>query len=300
MQKQLGSPPLARGKEVKIGPYTAYARITPACAGKRPASEIAPCGLEDHPRLRGEKLPPKSSSSQIRGSPPLARGKVPISRQMMQRIRITPACAGKRPGIDKKGSIRGDHPRLRGEDIFNTGAYGAMAGSPPLARGKGSQPAGSVDDDRITPACAGKSVPWHRRGQFYQDHPRLRGETWELAHSRMSTAGSPPLARGKSIHLIIQRVSLWDHPRLRGEKDRLVSSDQALEGSPPLARGKVEIVNRSGAFRRDHPRLRGEKPSGWCCTTRTRGSPPLARGKAFSSWIPSRCQGITPACAGKS
>ena len=51
-----GSPPHARGKD-PIGPIPFLRRrITPACAGKSLYVENAALSLEDHPRMRGEKL----------------------------------------------------------------------------------------------------------------------------------------------------------------------------------------------------------------------------------------------------
>ena len=50
-----GSPPLTRGKEDQIDVAARRARITPAYAGKRVVMSRPVVGLEDHPRLRGEK-----------------------------------------------------------------------------------------------------------------------------------------------------------------------------------------------------------------------------------------------------
>ena len=72
---QSGSPPLARGKAQLLDILCHLAGITPACAGK--SAEIAADldGLEDHPRLRGEKAFGHSDAQTYEGSPPLARGK---------------------------------------------------------------------------------------------------------------------------------------------------------------------------------------------------------------------------------
>ena len=50
-----GSPPRARGKAGSRPYASAFIRITPACAGKRPVSFGFLAQLWDHPRVRGEK-----------------------------------------------------------------------------------------------------------------------------------------------------------------------------------------------------------------------------------------------------
>ena len=69
-----------------------------------------------------------------------------------------------------------DHPRLRGEKGSYAAIYRAIAGSPPLTRGKGVLPFYSIFLHRITPAYAGKSAASVSSSAFEQDHPRLRGE----------------------------------------------------------------------------------------------------------------------------
>ena len=52
----IGSPPRVRGKAPPIPRPIAFARITPACAGKRCRSTRSRCRSGDHPRVCGEKL----------------------------------------------------------------------------------------------------------------------------------------------------------------------------------------------------------------------------------------------------
>ena len=49
-----GSPPLARGKQIKAFCMGKILRITPACAGKTSDSTHKVAAFKDHPRLRGE------------------------------------------------------------------------------------------------------------------------------------------------------------------------------------------------------------------------------------------------------
>ena len=52
-----GSPPRARGEVDVPLPDDWCPRITPACAGRRPHPHGAQVTNEDHPRVRGEKVP---------------------------------------------------------------------------------------------------------------------------------------------------------------------------------------------------------------------------------------------------
>ena len=90
----------------------------------------------DHPRLRGENPGLSLGPPGRRGSPPLARGKPQIAAKLCHPAGITPACAGKTRSTDLRGANIEDHPRLRGENKNEVDEAKAMAGSPPLARGK--------------------------------------------------------------------------------------------------------------------------------------------------------------------
>ena len=96
---RMGSPPLTRGKDVRLECESAEQRITPAHAGKRLHRGRARTWRKDHPRSRGEKV--GGILSGIREG------------------RITPAHAGKRWAASCRASWR--------------------AGSPPLTRGKGTR-----------------------------------------------------------------------------------------------------------------------------------------------------------------
>ena len=334
-----GSPPLARGKVTDKNFFAFAARITPACAGKRAARASAAFAAADHPRLRGEKLMSSGIINSVKGSPPLARGKADSITLSQILHRITPACAGKSDSLRFTCHDVKDHPRLRGEKIWHFSSTEARRGSPPLARGKADDQRMAKRGAGITPACAGKSPTKNDRGNSFGDHPRLRGEKFDVLFRYFDIGGSPPLARGKVIlsaaemkkqgitpacagkrEQQLNRVfPARDHPRLRGEK--LPSTFRALAqaGSPPLARGKVlspacqselDRITPACAGKRtsaichppslkDHPRLRGEKYIPGTNVTPAQGSPPLARGKVSPIPSSSAAMGITPACAGK-
>ena len=110
-----GSPPHARGKVLRRGCRFVVDGITPACAGKRKLGQLFRAGIQDHPRMRGEKPHVHRVRFYAVGSPPHARGKVTITRIPSGIFGITPACAGKREGSPAGFGYVEDHPRMRGE-----------------------------------------------------------------------------------------------------------------------------------------------------------------------------------------
>ena len=91
-----GSPPPMRGKAEKVQKCCCAIGITPAYAGKSCELLSYRCGIQDHPRLCGEKRYQLQSNSGNRGSPPPMRGKGRDYAQNCGYCGITPAYAGKR------------------------------------------------------------------------------------------------------------------------------------------------------------------------------------------------------------
>ncbi len=131
-----GSPPLARGKSADFETPSAFARLTPACAGKISMRPSMVLQRSAHPRLRGENPPTLKRLRPLQGSPPLARGKCFqfFIRQLI--CRLTPACAGKITCASGTSQRQRAHPRLRGENKYILQISTILVGSPPLARGK--------------------------------------------------------------------------------------------------------------------------------------------------------------------
>ena len=73
-----GSPPHARGRHWKGQVNDLHRRITPACAGKTCPGRTPIEFDSDHPRMRGEDLPFSVAAIAKAGSPPHARGRLPI------------------------------------------------------------------------------------------------------------------------------------------------------------------------------------------------------------------------------
>ena len=90
-----GSPPRGRGKDPWAAFHAFTLRITPAWAGKREFQQLPEGGLQDHPRVGGEKLLVQLFMRTQSGSPPRGRGKGRIQQLAKEGIRITPAWAGK-------------------------------------------------------------------------------------------------------------------------------------------------------------------------------------------------------------
>ena len=145
-----------RGKGRTTRPAPARARITPAYAGKRPPRRTGRCAGWDHPRMCGEKPTLRCPCLPYRGSPPRMRGKGIVNVFVSEKLRITPACAGKSWSNALPCSRREDHPRMCGEKLAVAHLNRQGVG--------------------ITPACAGKSARSFAGVWPWRDHPRMCGE----------------------------------------------------------------------------------------------------------------------------
>ena len=131
-----GSPPRVRGKDATELADHEDRRITPACAGKRGSTMPKVSRLWDHPRVCGEKPVYGGHFCPVLGSPPRVRGKVEDGQKGLDRLRITPACAGKRQLILEISFLNRDHPRVCGEKPKCSFPVECLLGSPPRVRGK--------------------------------------------------------------------------------------------------------------------------------------------------------------------
>ena len=146
--------------------------------------------------MRGEYLVTAAIPYAVVGSPPLARGIRSYKIPLMAQQRITPACAGNTAGGAPDLRCNRDHPRLRGEYLFQRYNGLHSAGSPPLARGILTMLMIQDGIEGITPACAGNTLRLIRIQVRLWDHPRLRGEYPSTTQYVGVEKGSPPLARG--------------------------------------------------------------------------------------------------------
>ena len=110
-----GLPPRVRGKDARSKSAHNSAGITPAYAGKRPASGLKAGLPRDHPRVCGEKRGLRASISAPTGSPPRVRGKALALDVRPHNIRITPAYAGKSRRRIQQPPAAWDHPAYAGK-----------------------------------------------------------------------------------------------------------------------------------------------------------------------------------------
>ena len=254
-------------------------RITPACAGKRRLSAKTASRSRDHPRVCGEKLVQFVHFRCPKGSPPRVRGKDPDAERGCERGGITPACAGKSLTIPKLTTRSWDHPRVCGEKSRVCPRSDPGTGSPPRVRGKARGCLRRPVSQRITPACAGKSVLFNIYQVIAEDHPRVCGEKARTLIVQDEPQGSPPRVRGKA--------ALWRVSR-------------PLFRITPACAGKSAKAERTSRCSWDHPRVCGEKDLVSRQLHFSTGSPPRVRGKGAIGATGRQTAGITPACAGKS
>ena len=138
-----------------------------------------------------------SSSSTMRGSSPLTRGKRHSLVRLGGGSRLIPAHAGKTSCERSPRSQPRAHPRSRGENL-KCGCLGvAVLGSSPLTRGKLDQRRPAAGLGGLIPAHAGKTRPALPSRGSWPAHPRSRGENIRACGLGLTYGGSSPLTRGK-------------------------------------------------------------------------------------------------------
>ena len=206
------------------------------------------------------------------------RGKQRRAGATRSRRGITPAHAGKTSLWLRPFCGSGDHPRACGENSKRFAWRGKCQGSPPRMRGKPKRFVVLYFLNGITPAHAGKTLPYPPGKSGQRDHPRACGENFREGRSMCWEEGSPPAHAGKTVRGPVKEFAWRDHPRACGENRALSGRESDTEGSPPRMRGKlVEVLRLAhacgitpahagktvyhrglGRRRRDHPRACGE------------------------------------------
>ena len=168
---------------------------------------------------------------------------------------------------------------MRGEDAKLPGFAAIIRGSPPHARGRQVVNDTTGEVSGITPACAGKTSTRRLAKLQTQDHPRMRGEDFELMQEQYDVEGITPACAGKTCNpLTGGSWSSGSPPHARGRRGGNLPR-RLRAGITPACAGKTWQRSNAHASVRDHPRMRGEDVFG-----RNRARPR---------------DGITPACAGK-
>ena len=171
-----GSPPPMRGKVQAARQVQRNGGITPAHAGKSMSYRLQYLLTSDHPRPCGEKPSRAMYLTTALGSPPPMRGKETPKERRAQKMRITPAHAGKRWRVRLPSSPWADHPRPCGEKFWRFRWPSWKKGSPPPMRGKVPPRLSIPNRTWITPAHAGKSGTKTLLYPCMGDHPRPCGE----------------------------------------------------------------------------------------------------------------------------
>ena len=131
-----GSSPLTRGKRPRRRLFTSVSRLIPAHAGKTSRTCASSRPPWAHPRSRGENATRPRHLATPTGSSPLTRGKQDVRGRRRDNLRLIPAHAGKTRCRSPRSAGGPAHPRSRGENLSDDGAYFAQPGSSPLTRGK--------------------------------------------------------------------------------------------------------------------------------------------------------------------
>ena len=151
------------------------------------------------------------------GSSPHTRGALCGAGGRRTEIRIIPAYAGSTHQGIRRGSERGDHPRIRGEHKCVSSCPTTTNGSSPHTRGAPLLRRAILEIIRIIPAYAGSTPPQERFSGFQPDHPRIRGEHLPAARVCPAALGSSPHTRGAREGGASADEGAGDHPRIRGE-----------------------------------------------------------------------------------
>ena len=155
---------------------------------------------------------------------------------------------------------------------------------------------------RITPACAGKTLPEQASYLHQRDHPRMCGKNKCIMFSWDSYARITPASAGKTEG----SSSLWmcpqDYPRICGKNSNGDIISSAYPGSPPSVRekpdflsvkiknfgitpacaGKTRLPNLLKVGNKDHPRECGKNLTALSKRYQRLGSPPRVREKPIT------------------
>ena len=165
-----------------------------------------------------------------------------------------------------------------GENRYSEPPALFIDGSSPRVRGKRHTLRQRPADQRLIPACAGKTHPRLGPAPMIWAHPRVCGENYGTDFSRRTPAGSSPRVRGKP-------------PGGR--------CGRGARGLIPACAGKTHLGRLLSLLPRAHPRVCGENQEGAAESGALGGSSPRVRGKRCGAHGGRPHAGLIPACAGK-
>ena len=273
-----GSSPRVRGKLLQFVYTMRFLGLIPACAGKTATGNAYIKVERAHPRVCGENtiwaapLVPKTGSS------PRVRGKLDELQSRISDAGLIPACAGKTTASQSRESESQAHPRVCGENSAIWFLRFRSPGSSPRVRGKPVFPSRQPDNERLIPACAGKTNTVGTVSASGRAHPRVCGENLDWFVMALQLGGSSPRVRGKRFSQRILR------PRV---------------GLIPACAGKTRASSNTNHPTGAHPRVCGENQDPFAFVVHAWGSSPRVRGKLVSLLLIVVRLGLIPACAGK-
>ena len=229
------------------------------------------------PAYAGSTVKPTTRPWCRAGSSPHTRGALCRLLRDGRYPRIIPAYAGSTSVAHSGRASDSDHPRIRGEHRRRAGRGIVPFGSSPHTRGARRFGRCAAWRERIIPAYAGSTERRRIDRRKGRDHPRIRGEHFEMDDTRFGCRGSSPHTRGAHRHQ---------------------SSEHAQSGIIPAYAGSTFSPTRRRSRMADHPRIRGEHRRAVGDAYGTEGSSPHTRGALVA---PDRCDGrgrIIPAYAG--
>ena len=157
---------------------------------------------------------------------------------------ITPACAGKTTTNIRPRHTATDHPRMCGENPRVSKVVSGNSGSPPHVRGKLDALIETLNNLRITPACAGETPCSGNHGYTGRDHPRMCGENSASSGLGGSSVGSPPHVRGKHTFEWVAKKYGRITPACAGKTQLIPLIAPLITGSPPHVRGKLFVIKK--------------------------------------------------------
>ena len=171
------------------------------------------------------------------GSSPRGRGKPSTSGKAAQGWRLIPAWAGKTAPRGGSRPAHRAHPRVGGENSFQSARAIQSKGSSPRGRGKQGRCGRGPHPLGLIPAWAGKTASASPSAWTTWAHPRVGGENQATLYAPPDARGSSPRGRGK--------------PVCEGECD-------GSAGLIPAWAGKTSYMPLNTTFPWAHPRVGGE------------------------------------------
>ncbi len=224
------------------------------------------------------------------GTPPRRRGR---ARELAdhERVRNTPALAGRVGSRERTTSSRSEHPRVGGEDGRLPVPSNTQVGTPPCRRGGPVLVRGDPREDRSTPASAGRTRRSNSPRSARAKHPRVGGEDAEMLTHLLGRYEHPRVGRRTSSPATLAAHSS-EHPRIGGEDRAGHGSILSTPGSPlrrrggeagqsrntPASAGRTGSAARCASRRTEHPRVGGEDYDRMRMSDYLAGTPPRRRG----------------------